>query len=391
MFDAYFITHLFYGYDGKLLEGGAEIHLREIVNLLRTRGLRIKVIQTWYKNGIIYRDNTFEVEGVKISPNLMSVLMNFVWKKKVSNEATIIHLNDINLSFPFADKHVTVTFHGVGWDIPTNIPLNYAYALPKYFKVKTRLFRFYSISNMKHAVIKSKKILSVDSSLLRIVQHEFPEYREKITVIPNFVDTNVFRPTSSKKNEFGLNHDDFVILYPRNISLARGFPILLELIKYFTAKSERIKFLIAGKSLQEISHSAYFNVLKRNLDKIDTYKRVRFLGSVPHEQMWKVYNASDVVIIPSLFSEGTSLSAIEAMACGKPVVASNVGGLNDVVINGYNGLLVQPNAKEFTRAITSLYLDEELRKTISAKALEIAHKVYNKDRWQKQIIEFFDL
>jgi glycosyltransferase involved in cell wall biosynthesis len=107
--------------------------------------------------------------------------------------------------------------------------------------------------------------------------------------------------------------------------------------------------------------------------------------------MWKVYNASDVVIIPSLFSEGTSLSALEAMACGKSVVASNIGGINDIIINGYNGFLVSPNVKEFAKAITLLYLDEELRKAISTEALKIAHKVYNKDRWRNQIIEFFDL
>jgi len=244
---------------------------------------------------------------------------------------------------------------------------------------------------MRYAVMKSKRILSVDSSLLRIVQHESPEYREKIIVIPNFVDTSIFRPTSSKKDEFGLSVDDFVILYPRNISLARGFPILLELIKYFVKKSEQIKFLIAGRALREIGHNTYFNILKKELDKIDKYKQVIFLGSVSHDQMWKVYNASDVVIIPSLFSEGTSLSALEAMACGKPVVASNIGGINDVIINGYNGFLVSPNVKEFAKAIALLYLDEELRKTISTEALKIAHKVYNKDRWRNQIIEFFDL
>jgi len=387
MFDAYFITSLCYGYDRKLLDGGSEIHLREIVNTLRSQGLCVKVIQRWYKNEIIYRNNDdLEVEGIKVP----SYLMNFAWKKRVSDRAKIIHLNDINFSFPFADKRITITFHGVGWDIPANIP--FKYTLSKYFKIKTRLFRFYSINNMRYAVMKSKRILSVDSSLLRIVQHELPEYREKIIVIPNFVDTNIFRPTSSKKDEFGLSDDDFVILYPRNISLARGFPILLELIKYFIKKTRQIKFLIAGRALQEIGRIKYFSILKEELDKTGEYrKRVIFLGSVPHDQMWKVYSASDIVIIPSLFSEGTSLSVLEAMACGKPVVASNVGGINDCIINGYNGFLVSPNVKEFAKAITLLYSDEELRKAISTEALRIAHKVYNKDRWRNQIIEFFDL
>ena len=362
MCDAYFVTRFYYGYDRKLLNGGSEIHLREIVNILQTKGINTKIIQRWYKNEIIYKDEYLEVEGVKAS----QFSMNFIWKKKVSKKAKIIHLNDISLSFPFADKKTTITFHGVGWDIPTNIP--YKYALDKYFKIKAHLFRSYSINNMKFAVTRSKKILSVDSSLLRIVQHQLPEFREKVIVIPNFVDTTIFKPTSSTKSEFGMNEDDFVILYPRNISLARGFPILIDLIKYFTKKYDQIKFLIAGRSLQEIGGDKYFRFVKKVIDEVNrSENRVVFLGSVPHNQMWKVYNASDIVIVPSIFSEGTSFSVLEAMACGKPVVASNVGGINDIIINGYTGFLVPPDAKDFAKAILMLYLNNELRKLFRLK------------------------
>ena len=61
-------------------------------------------------SGIIYRNDNIEVEGVDVT----CYLMNFIWKKKVPDRAKIIHLNNINFSFPFANKYVTIIFHGVG-------------------------------------------------------------------------------------------------------------------------------------------------------------------------------------------------------------------------------------------------------------------------------------
>ncbi|WP_350563863.1 glycosyltransferase family 4 protein, partial [Psychrobacter sp. CAL346-MNA-CIBAN-0220] len=72
----------------------------------------------------------------------------------------------------------------------------------------------------------------------------------------------------------------------------------------------------------------------------------------PNES-FSVHKCQHIAIIPTLGSEGTSLSMIEAMAAGCMVISSNVGGLSNLIINGFNGRLVMPNTAEFTQALTT--------------------------------------
>ena len=118
---------------------------------------------------------------------------------------------------------------------------------------------------------------------------------------------------------------------------------------------------------------------------------VRFMGSIPHDKMNDVFNAADIVIIPTFFGEGSSLAALEAMACQKTIIASNIGGLNDIIIDGYNGFLIPPHAELFVSKILYLKDNKEVLKYTSRNALRLAREVYNKKRWEKQVLDFFEI
>ena len=75
-----------------------------------------------------------------------------------------------------------------------------------------------------------------------------------------------------------------------------------------------------------------------------------------YQSMSNVYAEADIVVIPSIYSEGTSFSCLEAMAMGKAVIATNVGGLTNLIINGYNGLLIHPSIESLYQSL--LYLIE---------------------------------
>lgn len=387
MKEAFFATNLFFDFDRKPFEGGMEIYLREMVSVFQEEGYNIKILQRWYKNEIIHEHEGLEVEGVSFPQTLYGL----IWKKKIKGNPSIIHLNDIMFSFPFGDKKTTATFHGVGWDMPTN-NLPYEFINQKHVRLKAFLMRKYMMNTTRFGIKKIKKILSVDSSLLHIVQHEMPNYRSKIDVLPNFVDTTKFYPKASTKRKFAIDDNHLVILYPRNISFSRGYFILYDII-YNLVKEKRLNctFLVAGSSLSTIGKSFYSKKLYDELSRNDLVGNVVFLGSVLHENMPDVYNAADIVIIPSFFSEGTSLSALESMACGKPVVASNVGGLNDLIIHDYNGLLVKPDSREFTTQIIRLIENDDLRRQVSLNAAHMAKTIYDKKKWRSSIIEFFGL
>ncbi|MCD6358090.1 MAG: glycosyltransferase family 4 protein [Thermoproteales archaeon] len=90
--------------------------------------------------------------------------------------------------------------------------------------------------------------------------------------------------------------------------------------------------------------------------------RVMFLGSINEWELPGVYRSADVVAVPSLYGEAFGIVALEAMATGRPVVASRVGGLSELVIGGETGVLVPPGDPEaLAEALRTLYEDEELR------------------------------
>jgi glycosyltransferase involved in cell wall biosynthesis len=98
----------------------------------------------------------------------------------------------------------------------------------------------------------------------------------------------------------------------------------------------------------------------------------------------------DVAVVPSVASEGTSLSVGEAMAAGCAVVATAVGGVTNMIIHGYNGLLVLPNAGSLYEGITSILTSPDLRRQLGARAYETAAAAFSLERWKqrwKEVLE----
>ena len=109
--------------------------------------------------------------------------------------------------------------------------------------------------------------------------------------------------------------------------------------------------------------------------------------------MYRLYLKTDICVIPTLYSEGTSLSAIESMAAGCAIVATRIGGLTDIIIDGYNGLLVNPCAIDVKNAISMLIENkkkrEELQKNAKLVSSALDKKIWD-DKWWKVIREFID-
>ena len=103
-----------------------------------------------------------------------------------------------------------------------------------------------------------------------------------------------------------------------------------------------------------------------------------------------VHLAHDIVVVPSLGSEGTSLSVAEGMGAGCAVVATNVGGITNMIIDGYNGLLVMPTAAALTTALERVIADPELRQALGSKAYETAVRSFSLEVWEakwRQVLE----
>ncbi len=164
-------------------------------------------------------------------------------------------------------------------------------------------------------------IVCVDAFSLRFLSSHFRVSQGRLWLVPSGVDSELFRPAVLTENS---RPKEYIILCPRRIDPKNGIEFLIHATLRSRKHIPNLTLLVAGRTGQGMEgHEKH---LRQVVQANGGGECIRFLGDVEHRKMPGLYNATDVVIIPSL-AEARSLSALEAMACAKPVIASRVGGL----------------------------------------------------------------
>jgi glycosyltransferase involved in cell wall biosynthesis len=163
---------------------------------------------------------------------------------------------------------------------------------------------------------------------------------EKIKVLHNGVDLNRFKPKTGIKEDtrkkLGIPKDATVVLTVRRLVYKNGIDTLIESAEIAIKKNPTVIFLVVGTGPD-------FNEVKTRIKQMGIEKNFRLTGFVSDEDLPFYYNAADFFVLPSKSGEGLPLVALEAMACGLPVIATNVGGISEVMVKDY-GKVVPPNA-----------------------------------------------
>jgi len=155
----------------------------------------------------------------------------------------------------------------------------------------------------------------------------------KVFVITRGVDTERFKPRNGKdslRKEFGVKEDDIVILYVGRLDLVKGVNYLLQTAKELIPNYKNTKFLIVGDGSLRGEYEAFAKSFSDNIFFTG------FRGDVS-----ELMNISDVFVLPSL-SEGAANVVMEASASGLPVIATEVGEVPQIVLNGKTGILIKP-------------------------------------------------
>jgi D-inositol-3-phosphate glycosyltransferase len=197
----------------------------------------------------------------------------------------------------------------------------------------------------------------------------------KVSVIPLGVDMDLFRQTDKAEARQALGFkDEKIILFVGRLEPIKGVDILLNAAALLESDVE-CSVLIVGGDEASAARLGEFRDLASALG-ID--HRVAFVGAVDHDRLPLFYNAADVCVVPSRY-ESFGLVALEAMACGVPVVASRVGGLAGTVKDGESGYLVPWLCPEpFAERLEMLLDNDSLRKGLG----ETAREVVGRYRWE---------
>lgn len=189
---------------------------------------------------------------------------------------------------------------------------------------------------------------------------------DRIRVLPNGVDHQAVTVT---------NRDDSYILYLGRISKEKGIPTLLK--AHVRAKRPlSLKVVGTGPLLEELAQE---------------YKDVDFLGFKTGDELNSLIGGASFVVVPSEWYENCSMSVLEAMAYGKPVIGAKIGGIPEQIEHGKSGFLFEMgNEEELAAQITILAEDEGLRKKMGDRARQKLIEEYSLDRHCKGLLSIYD-
>ena len=200
---------------------------------------------------------------------------------------------------------------------------------------------------------------------------------EKVKVIHNGVDLTHFRPIAGKKEEMrhklGISKNAIVVLTVRRLVYKNGIDTLIEAANIAVKKNPNIIFLVVGKGPSQ-------NSAQEEIQKLGIDKNFRLAGFVSDEELPLYYNGADFFVLPSKSGEGLPLVALEAMACGLPVIATKVGGISEILNDQY-GKLVLPNAPELMAEAILDYAETDF----SSRKQELRVLMEEKHSWNKNV------
>jgi len=201
----------------------------------------------------------------------------------------------------------------------------------------------------------AKLIVTISNYSLEKIQKHYGVEQSKVRIVPNGVDVEKFKPmdVEAARLQFGLGNEPCV-LFVGSLIHRKGLPFLVEAAKKIVKQQTETKFLIVGEGPLK-------SQLDSSLKTANLSGNFRFLGNLKENVLSAVYNCADVFVLPSI-QEGQGIVLLEAQASGKPVVAFDVGGVNEAVRNGETGLLVKRGSSdELADGLLKLLGDRALR------------------------------
>jgi len=225
------------------------------------------------------------------------------------------------------------------------------------------LLSFLSFKLYEFVTSRATKIIATSDSQRRLLLNQVNSKR--VTVIYNPIESRDIA-CNEIQDKIGPRTDP-TFAYVGRLSYEKGVDVLLRAMKHLLDSNPSVRLIIIGEGPQR-------HTLEKLASDIGVAKNTLFLGQKTFEDVQKICSSAFAVVIPSLY-ESFGRVAFEAMAAGKPVIASSVGGLQELITNEINGLLVGPgDEKALALAMKQLLEDSSLYSKMVANGLNFVHQ-----------------
>lgn len=201
----------------------------------------------------------------------------------------------------------------------------------------------------------ANQLTGLSQAIVQLSKENYPLDSKPIPVVPNPIDSEVFRPGNPSDCEK-------TVLYAGRLELRKGVHILLRAIPLVLAQVPGVKFLLVG------ADCGMKKFLEQKIKEFQIEESVVMIDQVPRKDLIRYYHETQICVVPSLW-ENHPYALLEAMACGKAVIASAIGGITEIIRDKVNGYLVPAGSYlRLAQAIALLLHDNHLRQTIGQNA-----------------------
>lgn len=221
------------------------------------------------------------------------------------------------------------------------------------------------------------KVIAVSKATAEETVRFYRLPKERVVAIHNGIDLLSF--TDLRVEEENEGH---TMLSVGRLSWRKGYKYLIDAMPNILSEYPDAKLVIVGYGDQRTP-------LQRHVKKLGIESSMRFLDKVSGETLYSLYHEADVYVQPSLY-EPFGITILEAMSMRKPVVATRVGGIPELITNGAEGLLVEPgNSLQLARAITNVFSDSSCRRRFGSNARKRVEREFTWETIAKKTFEFY--
>jgi glycosyltransferase involved in cell wall biosynthesis len=321
------------------------------------------------------RDAEFEEEGYRVilfkneKSNPLKTYINMdiflkLRKKLMEIKPDILHFHNVQdksfslISLLLSRQYKTFwTLHDLwsvcAWSYPRPYNCNGMTKFCIFCKKAPGLSVLSKVSKMIVFSCSKMRVIVPSAWLGKMVEKHTNLPKKSITHVPYGVDLELFKPIPDSRRSIDLNlqeEDKIVMFVGYNYEERKGMRFLISALPTLRKKIKGFKLLVLGERPTDI--------------KLE--EDIVFTGRVMYEEMAKYYSASNVVVIPTL-SDNLPMTILESMACGTPVVGTNVGGIPEMIVDGVNGFLIEPeNTEMMIDRINKILMDRRRGRSMGA-------------------------
>ncbi len=341
---------------------------------------RFQWIPESWRKGINPIDYSYKNISVYF-PNFFIPPINFLREKYAESayKSTLKLILKENINFDIIHAHFVYYAGYIGAKLKEKYkkPLiitghgNDVYELPFRFKNFEKMAK-YALGNADYVTTVS------ESNYEKLI--ELGVEKKKVNVIPNVYDANKFKQISKEqcRNRLNIPKDVRIILSVGMLEECKGHKYLVAAIsKIVSIRNDILCFIIGSGQLKAR--------LQKLINNLNLSKHVKLIGAKPHDEIPLWMNACDLFVLPSL-SESFGVVQIEAMACGKPVVATRNGGSEEIIVNENLGYLVGPKNPDELADRILLALNKEWNKEYILNYV----KKFGSEEIAKEIIKIYE-